>query len=198
MRPIVGVLVLLSCRGTGPVTARTGCTPTEPLRTCTVDTDCAAVLRNADCCGTLAATGVNVADRARYEEQERTCPTVQRNCRCMADDTIADDGSRVLAGVLTVQCLQGRCATSFAPAVQARSRAVADCSACGAVEVCVQVIGGQPPPPGQPANITTNCGPVPSACLPKPSCQCLATRSSMRGDCAPLPNGTLRVLTAAP
>ena len=85
-----------------------------------------------------------------------------------------------------------------APVVRARPRPVGDCAACSLQEFCSQVVGGEAPPRGQPARVTSQCEQVPPVCQASPSCECLASRAGIRAQCTAAPNGTLRVLTLAP
>lgn len=115
---LVGVLMLVAaCRVAGPVvTTRAVCdAPRPPTRACTVDTDCAVVFLNRDCCGTALATGVSVSDLPRAEVQERECPAVVARCECQAQPTVADDGSTERSGSVSVRCFARACTTSFLP-----------------------------------------------------------------------------------
>lgn len=119
---LAGMVVLLgACRVAGPMpdpamTTRAVCaTPRPPTRACTVDAECSVVFLNRDCCGTALATGVSVVDVPRAEAQERECPAVVARCECVAQPTVADDGSTERSGPVSVRCVEKTCRTSFLP-----------------------------------------------------------------------------------
>jgi len=82
---------------------------------CTVADDCAVLVRQIDCCGSLHATGMRSDDAANALADEEQCSDAFPDCDCASQPTIADDGSS--AGNLGVDpaldCVAGLCTTSF-------------------------------------------------------------------------------------
>jgi hypothetical protein len=84
-------------------------------RSCAVAMDCALVLHQIDCCGSLAALGIS-ADAARlFAEAEAVCAMQYPQCDCLAKPTVADDGnSSPDNNAIAVSCVDGEC-RSFVP-----------------------------------------------------------------------------------
>ena len=82
---------------------------------CAVADDCAVLLRQADCCGSLHATGVRADAEPHAVDDEAQCRDGYPDCDCASQPTVADDGSN--GGDLTVQpsvdCVAGLCTTAF-------------------------------------------------------------------------------------
>jgi hypothetical protein len=63
-----------------------------------------------DCCGTLAAVGINDSDAASFDAAEAMCQPV---CDCVSKPTVADDGKTGdNPGAFQVSCVSGKCKTS--------------------------------------------------------------------------------------
>ena len=88
--------------------------PTTPPidRSCKGSADCIAVTHMVDCCGTMVAIGINLADKGRFDTAEKACAATFPACGCAAEPTKTDDGSWV-AGPSTAEatCDNGRCRT---------------------------------------------------------------------------------------
>jgi hypothetical protein len=97
-----------------PVTCDPNRAPRD--RSCTQDSDCTFIWRTVSCCGTRTVEGVNRADVARYQAQERPCST-QRRCGCAEGPTQLDDGTRMRRrGTVAVACRANLCTTFLASA----------------------------------------------------------------------------------
>jgi len=83
---------------------------------CTVPTDCVAITFQANCCGTMMATGVNTASQAAAQKCGDDRAAGFPGCGCATMATQADDGSQDPNGQGTkasVTCDAGVCKTSF-------------------------------------------------------------------------------------
>lgn len=79
-------------------------------RSCAATSDCALVLHQLDCCGSLAALGIS-ADVARlFAAAEAVCRLQYPECDCAPKPTVADDGnSSPDTDAIAVTCLEGQC-----------------------------------------------------------------------------------------
>ena len=77
-------------------------------RTCAASMDCEIVFHAIDCCGSLAAVGINQTDAAAFGMAESMCQPI---CDCASKPTIGDDG-KTTADTFTVDCVGGQCKTS--------------------------------------------------------------------------------------
>jgi len=79
-------------------------------RACSVSADCDLKFHMIDCCGTLAAVGINDSDAAAFDVAEAPCQPV---CDCVAKPTSADDGKTSAdPAAFQVSCVNGLCKTS--------------------------------------------------------------------------------------
>jgi hypothetical protein len=78
-------------------------------KTCTVDADCALVLDQLDCCGSMAALGIDADDVDAFNQQEAACAALFPGCGCAPMPTIAEDGKSAEDGELVVRCTAGVC-----------------------------------------------------------------------------------------
>ena len=112
-RAVAAVLLLAGCSAPPPA-PDAGCLP-PPGRACAAATDCALLNHQVDCCGSQVALGVASAARAAAEQQELVCAAQWPRCRCVAQQTVADDGKPFAdAAALKVRCVAGRC-ESYVP-----------------------------------------------------------------------------------
>lgn len=80
-------------------------------RTCAVDGDCAIVFHQLDCCGSFAAWGLNADAAKPFAEAEELCEAQLPECDCVAEPTVADDGSSGDNASILVACDGGTCGT---------------------------------------------------------------------------------------
>jgi hypothetical protein len=79
-------------------------------QSCTQAADCALKFHMIDCCGSLAAVGINQAAAAAFDAAEQQCQAI---CDCVSQPTIADDGnSSTDPTAFQVDCAAGACSTS--------------------------------------------------------------------------------------
>lgn len=79
-------------------------------RTCATSNDCVLKFHYINCCGSLAAVGINTSDSTAFDEAESQC---MPQCECAAGPTVADDGKTAMElGSFTVACVSNRCLTS--------------------------------------------------------------------------------------
>ncbi len=85
-------------------------------KACTGAGDCAIVLHQTDCCGSLAALGINQGERARFDRDEALCRSMYPGCDCAARPTLAEDGNQALSPTdISVDCRVGACTTFVRP-----------------------------------------------------------------------------------
>jgi hypothetical protein len=129
--------------------------------------DCAAVTRQVDCCGSLIVTGVHADLAGMYTKAAAQCASEFPQCDCLNKPTSADDGSTDSGGVgASVDCVAGTCQTAFSGAVTPCGPSALACKT--AAEVCV---AREPVGPA----IVYACKAVPAACKGDRSCTCMAT-----------------------
>lgn len=74
-----------------------------------VAADCELKFHMIDCCGSLAAVGINDADAAAFDAAEAMCQSI---CDCLPMPTIADDGKTSQdPAAFQVSCDAGMCKT---------------------------------------------------------------------------------------
>ena len=84
-------------------------------RICGEMADCVLVFHQLDCCGSLAALGIDADAAELFAEAEAECVTQYPQCDCAPQPTVADDGSNTPDnGLIAVTCLNGLC-LSFVP-----------------------------------------------------------------------------------
>lgn len=84
-------------------------------RSCAVTMDCALVLHQIDCCGSLAALGISADAAKLFAEAESVCAMQYPQCDCLSKPTVADDGnSSPDNNAIAVSCVDGEC-RSFVP-----------------------------------------------------------------------------------
>lgn len=80
---------------------------------CTGDTDCFIAFHQVSCCGTRAALGLNVSQKAAFDAAEKTCEMQYPGCGCAQQPTTTEDGKAVSdESTIQVKCGAGMCATS--------------------------------------------------------------------------------------
>lgn len=117
------------CEDPGSPTTTTDATTGEPAivcggdmpyfpafdRSCAATTDCALVLHQLDCCGSLAALGISGDAAPLFAAAEAECAMQYPDCDCLAQPTTADDGnSSPDINAIEVGCVDGQC-RSFVP-----------------------------------------------------------------------------------
>jgi hypothetical protein len=84
-------------------------------RSCAAPADCALGFHQLDCCGSLAALGINADAAKLFAEAEAECMMQYPQCDCATKPTVADDGnSSPDNNVIAVDCVAGQC-RSFVP-----------------------------------------------------------------------------------
>jgi len=84
-------------------------------RSCAEPADCALVLHQVDCCGSLAALGISDDAAKLFSDAEAECMLQYPQCDCAAQPTVADDGSSTPdTNSIEVSCVDGQC-RSFVP-----------------------------------------------------------------------------------
>ena len=92
------------CVGVDPIVFPT------PLDTCAVDSDCAVVFHQVNCCGTLAAWGIAAAGVKDFSAAETICQGQYPDCKCAQLQTTSDDGSKGWAPEdFVAVCDNGQC-----------------------------------------------------------------------------------------
>lgn len=77
---------------------------------CQLDSDCATVTHQKDCCGTEVVYGIHKAAKADYDSAEIACK-IPAACDCMAQPTAAEDGKAIDSGTLAAKCDGGQCSS---------------------------------------------------------------------------------------
>jgi len=77
---------------------------------CQLDSECATVTHQKDCCGTEVVYGIHKAAKADYDAAEIACK-IPAACDCMAQQTVADDGKAIDSGTLAAKCNGGQCSS---------------------------------------------------------------------------------------
>lgn len=98
---------LVMCTGSGA--------PIFPTfnKNCSLPTDCVIGLHQTSCCGSLLAIGLNQADKARFDADEKLCDAMYPGCGCPPAPTAAEDGTMQLSGkTIVVQCQANQCLTT--------------------------------------------------------------------------------------
>jgi hypothetical protein len=81
-------------------------------KTCSADSDCDVGLNQIDCCGTLRAIGINVAERDRFDAAEAVCYEQYPPCGCAPRGVETEDDQVVYyPGDVGVACTRGACLT---------------------------------------------------------------------------------------
>lgn len=110
----LGLLLLAACSAPPPA-PDAGCLP-PPDRACSSASDCALLNHQVDCCGSEVALGLASGARAAAEQQERVCAAQWPRCKCVAQQTVADDGKPFAdAAGVKVRCVAGRCESYGSP-----------------------------------------------------------------------------------
>jgi hypothetical protein len=82
-------------------------------KTCTAATDCVFGVHQTDCCGSTRAIGMNKAEQARFDADEKVCTDQYAQCACPAFFTISEDGQRAMDGkMIVVECQSSQCMTT--------------------------------------------------------------------------------------
>jgi hypothetical protein len=76
---------------------------------CNVQSDCFIALHTTDCCGSIAAFGVNASAKTQFQSAETSCGA--GICECAPKPTLAQDGRSVANGNIAVQCSNRTCLT---------------------------------------------------------------------------------------
>ncbi len=77
---------------------------------CQIDSDCATVTHQKDCCGTEVVYGIHKAAKDNYDIAEIACK-IPAACDCMAQPTAAEDGKAIDSGTLAAKCDSGQCSS---------------------------------------------------------------------------------------
>jgi hypothetical protein len=102
----------------GPATGGTTGDPlqcNDPLvfpdvdKVCVVDQDCALVLHQLNCCGSMAALGIDADDVDAFNQSEAACAADSPQCDCASVPTTAEDGQTEQDGEIVVTCDSGIC-----------------------------------------------------------------------------------------
>ncbi len=118
MRGFAAVAVVVACGGstTGSIDAGPDVVKKVPCwgdartvqnRTCTVNSDCAVVDHQADCCGTLVEEGVRVDQVDAVHNQETTANAPCSACGCPPAATTDESGAT--GGAYLASCDNGLC-----------------------------------------------------------------------------------------
>lgn len=103
--------------GTMTLTCGTA-TVTFPAYTqrCAINSDCAFVLHQSDCCGNIQAIGIEAPLRAPYEAAEMMCRPGYPRCGCPTRGIHADDDQWTFTSTsVGVRCTANRCTTYVLP-----------------------------------------------------------------------------------
>lgn len=100
----------------GDVVQCSGAAPSFPSfnKSCAVAADCIVAVHQINCCGSQRALGVNLAEKARFDADEKVCRAQYPRCGCPTLPTVADDGKSSQRGDgsdIGVGCSAGACAT---------------------------------------------------------------------------------------
>jgi hypothetical protein len=83
------------------------------FRTCSATSDCAVLVHEISCCGTLHASGIRADEQTRFATAAAACGDSPAVCDCIAAPTVADDNSRADAGPARAVCIDGLCTSTF-------------------------------------------------------------------------------------
>lgn len=79
-------------------------------KACSVDADCAVVLHQTDCCGTMSAIGIDADTVDAFNQQEAACAALFPGCGCAPGLTTTEDGKTLPeSGQAEVACVEGLC-----------------------------------------------------------------------------------------
>lgn len=78
-------------------------------KACVAAEDCAVVTHQLDCCGSLAALGIDADDVDAYNESEAACAAQFPGCECASKPTTAEDGQTEQDGQIVAVCVEGMC-----------------------------------------------------------------------------------------
>lgn len=108
---IFGCLALCLLLGCGQTTPSGGaCSAGSFDRSCRLDSDCAALNHQTDCCGSQTVLGVSRAALQASQQREDSCAAAFPLCQCATRGPVAEDGNEVLDGAsLKVRCAANRC-----------------------------------------------------------------------------------------
>jgi hypothetical protein len=115
---VFGALPLASCGGDGGDTVMCSGPGMSVFPTfnksCGVPADCVIGLHQTSCCGSMVALGLNQAEKARFDADEKICDAMYPGCGCAAAPTAAEDGQMVSTGkTIVVDCQAGQCLTAI-------------------------------------------------------------------------------------
>lgn len=115
MKGWVGLGLLMMACGGAPAVPDAGCLP-PPDRSCAAASDCALLNHQIDCCGSEIALGIASSARPAAEQAEGVCAAQWPKCKCLARETVADDGKGIGdASGLELRCTAGRCESFVGP-----------------------------------------------------------------------------------
>ena len=81
-------------------------------KTCAIDDDCAIGIHQIDCCGSMAAIGMNASELPRFEREESLCRESLPICDCPTRPTETEDGNSAFDhDQIRVRCVDERCGT---------------------------------------------------------------------------------------
>jgi len=102
--------------GGGSAVSCTGTNPAFPSfdKACSAATDCVTKFHMVNCCGTLAAIGMNKAESADFDAAEAICEMQYPGCGCAQGPTMTEDGKMSTDdSLIQVDCVSGACSTVF-------------------------------------------------------------------------------------
>lgn len=83
------------------------------VKGCTNTPSCVSKLHQIDCCGTMAAIGINHSDSAAFDAAEAAWEASCPRCKCPPGPTVAEDGKTGLNIDVKINCESQTCKTSF-------------------------------------------------------------------------------------
>ena len=82
----------------------------EFSKQCATVDDCALVIHQTDCCGNMAALGLDKAEVPAFDAAEAICASQYPGCDCAPSGIVAEDGAIVQSPVaLDLACTDGLC-----------------------------------------------------------------------------------------
>jgi hypothetical protein len=135
-------------------------------RSCTTAADCAMVTWPLDCCGSVRIAGVRKESAFAAVELADRCAPISDGCTCTGAPASADDDTVQETGTtVRLECVSGRCATSFSPPPAATPCGSGECNSLSEVCVVRRPVG---------PNSVFGCEPVPVGCEAQRNCGCAA------------------------
>ena len=93
------------------------CTPSAIFpsfqKGCGTTANCIIKLHQIDCCGSMAAIGLNHGEFAAFDQSEQAWESSCPRCKCVAKATVAEDGNSGPNADVKVSCDNGVCRTTL-------------------------------------------------------------------------------------